>query len=197
MKDSPKNTTPRENFLMTLLHKITREYKALLDYTRRAKPLKIIEIKKLSDVPGETEFIIQVTNKNCILKLTAAKIISNDYNLDDFNDFHAEMIRQAAQGKLAEFLKHSHSEPLYKIISKRLDKQIQQYIFTIETPEKKHFIRTASEIAQDNALLKNLSFYDIYDIGYTQGTESILQEKIALLLAKTKMVKNNYPTNCT
>ncbi len=184
------HSTHRENFLMTLLHKIIKEYKALLEYTRRTKPFKIIKIKKLSDIPGETEFIVQVANKNCAIQLTAAQIIADNYNLSDFNDFHAEMIQQAAQGKLTEFLNHSYSKPSYKIIAKRFDKTIKQYIFTIETLEQQHFVRTAAEIAQDNELLKNLSFYDVYDIGYTQGSESILQEKIALLLAKTKITKS-------
>jgi hypothetical protein len=177
--------SPRENFLMSFIHKLTNEYKALLEYTRRTKLFKIIEIKKLSDIPGETEFIVQITNKNCALKLTAAQIISDNYNLDDFNGFHAEMIKHAAQGTLKEFLQQSYSsEPFYKIISKKFNKEIQQYIFTIQTLENKHFTRTANEIAQNKELLKNLSFSDVYDIGYTQGSESILKEKLALLLAK-------------
>lgn len=65
MKDCEKYTI-RENFLMSLLIKFTREYKKLLDFihSNNIKPFKIIEIINPSNIPGETQFVIQVTNKN-------------------------------------------------------------------------------------------------------------------------------------
>ena len=185
-KQNYSNLTPRENFLISLLNKVIKEYKTLLEHTRRSKPLKIVEILNLSTIPGETQFTIQITHKNSIVRLSAAEIINSNYNLKYFSNFHAEMIRQAAQGKIIEFLKLSEKEPLYKIISKRLDSEIQQYIFTIETKENIFFTRTAEELSRDKNLLSNISMQDIYDIGYTQGAESILKEKASLLLAKQK-----------
>src|SRR5579864_2754960 len=120
--DIDNSITPRENFLISLLNKMTREYRALLNYARQTKPFKIIEICTLSSAPGESEFLIQITNKNCAFRLTAAQVIQEGYKLEDFNEFHAEMIRQAAQGKLIEFLKISDIAPKYRIISKKLDK---------------------------------------------------------------------------
>ena len=176
--------TSRENFLISLLNKAIKEYKTLLESTRRTKPLKIVEILNLSKVPGETRFIIQVAHKNCILRLSAAEIIGSNYNINDFSNFHAEIIRQAAQGKLIEFLKLSKNEPLYQIVSKRFDTKLQEYIFTIETKENIRFDNTAEELSSNKNLLLNMGVQDIYDIAYTQGTESILKEKVALLLAK-------------
>src|SRR5438477_3792354 len=95
----------RENFLISLLNKIVREYKALLEHVHRNKPLKIVEILYLSSIPGETKFTVQITHKNCIVRLSAAEIIKTNYDLNDFSDFHAQMICQAAQGKLIEFLR--------------------------------------------------------------------------------------------
>ncbi len=181
--------TPRENFLMSLLNKIVKEYKTLLEHTRRDKKFKIVEILNLSTIPGETQFTIQISNKNCILHLTAAEIINSNYNLNDFSDFHANMIQQAAQGKLIEFLKLSEKPALYKITSKRFDSKTQQYIFTIEDQEQTCFHSTADEISKNKKLLSNISIDDIYDIGYTQGAESILKEKACLLLAKQKQQK--------
>jgi hypothetical protein len=111
MSNNRENYTARENFLMSLLNKIMTEYKTLLEHLKRKKPFKIIEIIQFSPIPGESEFLIQVANKNCAIKLSAAEIINNGYNLDDFSDFHAEMIRQAAQGKLVAFLKMTDQEP--------------------------------------------------------------------------------------
>lgn len=185
-KNYPNDFTPRENFLMSLLNKVVKEYKALLEITRRAKPFKIVEIISLSSIPGETQFAIQITNKNCILQLTAADIISANYNLNNFNEFHAEMIKQAAQGKLIEFLRISDRDPFYKITAKRFDKTLQKYAFTIENENKQCFTHTAEEIAMNKEILKNLSFCDIYDVGHTHGSESILKEKMALVLAKRK-----------
>lgn len=176
--------TKRENFLMGLLDRITKEYKILLDITRRRKLFKIVDILELSKVPGETKFAIQVANKVTILELSAAEIINNKYNLNDFNSFHAEMIRQAALGKLTDFLNLSDSEPLYQITSKKYDREKKQYIFTIISKDQDEFVRTAEELSWDKQLLSGMNVGDIYDVGHTQGSESILKEKTAILLAK-------------
>jgi hypothetical protein len=176
----------RESFLFALLNKVTKEYKALLDFTRRSKPLKIVDIVELSNIPGETIFTIQLTNKNCILSLKASEIISKKYDLNDFNEFHADMIREAARGKLIDFLKITEKKPCYKIAEKKFDKTLQQYLFIIETKDNVRFRRTADELSNDKNLLLNMDIRDIYDIGFTEGCESILKEKAALLLAKCK-----------
>ena len=41
------------------------------------------------------------------LELSAAEILQKNYDLNDFNAFHAEMIRKAGTGKLFDFLKLS------------------------------------------------------------------------------------------
>ena len=127
--------SPRESLLMGFLNKIIKEYKALLEYTRQSKPFKIVEISKLSNIPGETEFLIQIANKNYAFRATAGQIIQKKYNLHDFNDFHAEMIKRAAHGSLGKFLQQ---KSYYKIVSKRFDREIQQYVFTLETREKQY-----------------------------------------------------------
>lgn len=173
-----------ETFIKLLFQKIANEYKALLEYTRGIKPFKIIEIEQLSSIPGETKFIIQVVNKNSVIALTAAEIIITYSDLNEFSKFHATLVRQAAHGNLVNFFNLSDKEHSYKIISKKIDHISKQFIFTIETREKVKFTRTADELSKDRALLENLSFQDIYDIGYTNGSEQILKEKTALLLTK-------------
>ena len=176
--------TPRENFLISFLNKIIKEYKKLLEHAYSNKPFRIIEILHLSAIPGDTRFIIQITHKNSIAHLSAAELINSNYDLNKFSDFHAEMIRQAAQGKLLQFLKLPAKEPTYKIVSKRFDAKKQQYFFTIESEENIRFTTTAEELSKNKNLLSNIDRQDIYDIGYTQGTESILKENTSLLLVK-------------
>lgn len=180
---SEDNFNQRENFLIAVINKLIEEYKSLRDSLQRKKLFKIVSINKISPIPGETEFTIQIINKNCALQVTAENLIC-DYNLTDFSNYHAELIRQAAQGKLIQFLKLTDSESLYKIISKKLDRKSGQYIFTLENKEKQCFIRTAEEIVNEKNILINLNWIDIYDLGYTQGMESILKEKSALALTK-------------
>ncbi|TAK73114.1 MAG: hypothetical protein EPO11_09000, partial [Gammaproteobacteria bacterium] len=160
-QNCPKGCTPRESFLMSLLNKVMKEYKTLLDFTRRNKPLKIVEITQLSMIPGETLFSIQLANKHCVMQLTAAEIISNGYDLNEFSDFHADMVRQAAQGKLIEFLKLTEKEPEYKIVSKKFNRDLNQYIFAIETKEQIRFDRTAEELAKDKNVLAYMCLQDI------------------------------------
>lgn len=185
-KNIQNKSISRESFLMSLLKKVVNEYKALLEYTRGFKPYKIAEIRQLSSIPGETKFIIQVANKNTSMILTAAEIIGKKIDLNQFNQFHAHLIRQAACGKLVDSLNLSDKEHAYKIASKTMDSTAKQCIFTIETREKIRFTRTAEELSNDKKLLENMNIHDIYDIGYTQGSEQILKEKTALLLAKHK-----------
>jgi hypothetical protein len=185
-ENSPIHFSPRENLLMTLLNKVIKEYKLLWELTRKTKALKIVEIIEISSVPGETQFTIQIVNKNCVLNLSAAEIINNNYNLNDFSDFHAEMIRHAARGKLIEFLRLSDQEPRYKIISKKLDRESQQYIFTIETEGNIRFERTAEELSYDKDILLNMNTEDVYNVGFTQGSESVLRERVAILLMKKR-----------
>ena len=188
--DKDYHSVQRQNFLLSLLKKITQEYKALLDFTKNTKPLKIVEIIELSNIPGETSFAIQLSNKNCIVPLKASAIIQNGYNLNDFNTFHADLIREAGKGRLIEFLKFSETKPLYKITAKKHDKSLQQYIYTIKTKDEIMFARTADELSEDKNLLLNMDIKDIYDIGYTKGCESILKEKTDLLLAKKSDERN-------
>jgi hypothetical protein len=174
---------PRENFLLSIIYKLIDEYKSLYNSMQRKKLFKIVAIGNISSIPGETEFTVQVTNKNCALQITAADLI-RDYNLSDFSEYHSDLIRAAAQGKLIEFLKLADPDPLYKVVSKKIDKELGQYVFTLENKNNDYFIRTAEEIAHEKNILMNLDWLDVYDVGYTHGIEGILKEKCALTLAK-------------
>lgn len=184
-QDFSKKLNPRENFLMSLINKLISEYKTLINHFHM-KPFKIVEILSLSTIPGETKFAIQISHKYSIFPLTAAEILQQDFDLNDFSNFHAEMIRKAGEGKLVDFLKLSDIEPTYKIASKRLDSGLKKYVFTIENKEGNSFTRTAQELSNDKNLISNIGLEDSYDIGYTQGVESVLKEKALLLLAKQK-----------
>jgi hypothetical protein len=128
--------TPRESYLMVLLKKVLTEYKALVQATRRVKPLKIVDIIELSAIPGETKFAVQITNKNAIVKLKAEEIILSDFELDQFNDFHAEMIRQALCGKLAEYLKMPVQDPpSTKFYPRNVGNEIKKLFLSLEKPK--------------------------------------------------------------
>lgn len=169
--------TQRENLLLVLLNKVFREYKSLLLTMRKTKPYKIIEISRISNTPGETEFVIQITNKNAILKITAADIICNNYDLTDFTPFHQELIVQAAKGALATYLKLKERKPTYMISSKKYDKQTEEYVFTIESNYNTYFKRTGLELSKDDEILAKMYYKDIYDVGYSNGMQSICNEK--------------------
>lgn len=174
----------RENFLLSILNKVINEYKKITDQIKKNRPLKIIEISNLSSIPGETIFTIQISDKNCIARLSAAEIIEADYCLNDFSDYHSDMIRMAAQGRLIEFLRLSDIEPIYRVVSKRYDRSNMQHIFTLETKDNRRFARTADEIANDKLVLTNINNEDAYDIGFTHGTETLALEQSILKKAK-------------
>jgi len=105
---------------------------------------------------------VQIINKNCCLELTAAQLIADEYDLNDFYDFHAEMIRQAARGKLVQFLKLSETSPNYKIISKRFDRSVKEYIFTVVDNEGSRLTLSAAELSKDKNVLTSMKTSDIY-----------------------------------
>ncbi len=76
--------------------------------------------------------------------------------------------------------------PRFKISSKYLDRNGNEYVFILETCENKKIRRTAGEIAKEIDILSNLSFEDIYNVGYTHGIESILKERFDLSRLKDK-----------
>lgn len=184
-RQPPDRMTMRENFLVSLLNRVIREYRALLASSKSGKPFRIVEISHISVIPGETRFVVQLANKNCILQVSAADIISRGYDLSSFNDFHAEMIRHAVQGRLAVFLKLSDTPPSFRIVSKRFDPEMQQYILIIETKDGTRFSRTPAQLSADREVLSHMEYMDVYDIGFTQGGESIIREQV-LLLAEIK-----------
>ncbi|TAK73456.1 MAG: hypothetical protein EPO11_08430 [Gammaproteobacteria bacterium] len=77
-------------------------------------------------------------------------------------------------------------EPEYKILSKKFNRDIRQYVFTIKKAEIQ-FDRTANELALDKSILFSLPSEDIYDVGYTHGSEAVLKERVALLETKRKL----------
>lgn len=182
----PSKYKRRKKFIIGILNKVASEYKSLLEISRRKKAFKIIGIAHLSHLPQKTKFILQVTNKKCMLKLSAIDIF-NSYSLENFNELHAELIRRAIQGTLIEFLDSlNDNKPLYKITSKKFDRNLNQYVFTIQSKIQNQFVFTAKELSSNKYLLENMNLQDVYDIGHTQGTETVLNEKSALLLAKPK-----------
>lgn len=190
MWDSMKNKNRnegKETLLMGLLKKITQEYRSLLEAYNKIitgiKPYKITEIVSFSDAPGETVFSIQVTNKNCEFKLSAGEIVRNNYNLDSFGKFHAEMIKHAAKGSLRAYLKMSEI-PKFSIDSKYIDRKSKKHVFYLKNSNESIFIKTAEEISMEENLLSNLPIKDIYDVAFTQGVESITNEEKEILRSR-------------
>jgi hypothetical protein len=180
MKKEFKDFLLRENFLLALLHKVFQEYKTLKDSIHRVKPFRIVEILKISKEPGNTLFLIKLSHKNCTVKLTAAQIIEQGYSLNDFNDFHADLIRQAALGRLLDFLNLDENKPINRIVSKRLNHEQNEFLYKISNATGIQFVRSANEIVQDNELFQSLNLKEVYDISFTQGYESAINEKINL-----------------
>lgn len=165
------------NILIPLFRKFQENCKAFSELLRHQKPLKIVEIISMSDIPGETKFVIQIANKNSIISLSAGDLILGGYDLNHFSDFHAEMIRQAVTGNLMQYLAQSEKKQSHRIISKKYIRELQEYIFTIENKKNETIARTVYEITADKDLLYSMEFQDIFDVGYTVGSESVLKER--------------------
>lgn len=64
----------------------------------------------------------------------------------------------------------------YKIISKKLDRKTRTYLFTLQTLDEVSFERYALEIKNNKKLLFSLNKEDLFEVAFTLGFESILNE---------------------
>ena len=72
----------------------------------------------------------------------------------------------------------------YKMIAKFYDETLGMHLFTLENEMGGRVRKTAREIWLDKNYLNGLGYLDIYNIGFTRGVESVLEEGEAIRQAQ-------------
>jgi len=169
-----------ENYFST----IKAKYKLLQKANAHPFALRIVDEE--SSTNGETIFTLQLVGKNLVSKLSA-KDISND----------KELLKSLSPIDLLKILNISNKKFLqkkeniilfpcqayYKLIAKNYSHSLNQTIFTLEITRVNKCTQkrlTALEIVNNPLILEKLTPQEIYDLGYTVGSETILREILYL-----------------
>lgn len=169
-----------ENTISTIRAKYKMLQKA------NAHPFSLRIIDEEVNANGETVFTLQLVGKNLISKLYAKDISSDKKLLKAFSPLDLLKILNASNKKIL----HNRGniilfpcQAYYKLIAKNYNHTLQQTIFILEVSRANqitHKKLTALEIASNPLILEKLTSQEIYDLGYTVGSETILREILHL-----------------
>jgi hypothetical protein len=169
-----------ENTISTIKAKYKMLQKA------NAHPFSLRIIDEEINVNGDTIFTLQLVGKNLVSKLHAKDISSDKKLLKSLSPLDLLKILNASNKKFLQKRGNIVLFPCqayYKLIAKNYNHTLQQTIFILEISRANQITQkklTALEIANNPLILEKLSPQEIYDLGYTVGSETILREILYL-----------------
>lgn len=160
---------------------IKAKYQSLQKANSHPFSLRIIN-EEICTKSGKTLFTIQLVGKNLISKLYAAEISSD-----------RKLLKSLSPVDLLRILNISNQQFLckrddiilfpcdayYRLVAKSYSHTLQQTIFTLEISRRNKTIQsklTALEIINSPLILEKLNPQEIYDLGFTVGSENVLKE---------------------
>ena len=156
----------------------------------KKEPLKIqpkfrvLHIEKTED--QDFNVVVQVINKNQIFKMKPEEILADDSLTDSF--FPRDIRTLTYLGYLGI------NSPKYTILAKRF-KENNQLVFAIkEKHSKKILVKTSEEISANKDILSGLNQIDAHMIGFSTGSEHVVQEDALMKAALSEHVNKS---SCT
>jgi hypothetical protein len=133
---------------------------------------------------------VQIINRSIIFTIEPEEILANDKMVNQFSPHDIRTLTYL--GYL------SIHNPKYKILAQRISQEKDHLMFALKKKGyRKLVIKTANEIMKDDEILDNLSAKDAHIVGYTLGSESILNEKnIKYQICKDHIINSNEKTHC-
>src|SRR3989339_469874 len=129
---------------------------------------RLIEINQMET--DDYVVTIQLINKSIVFQTKPEEILANDNLVDQFSPRDVRTLTYL--GYL------SINNPKYKILAQRLAENSDKVLFAIRKKgEKKILVKTADEILKEKDILNNLDAQDAHVVGYTVGSENMLNEK--------------------
>ncbi|WP_218814251.1 hypothetical protein [Rickettsiella endosymbiont of Dermanyssus gallinae] len=166
-------------FIGNYINTIKLKYKSIQQAKSYPFPLRIIS-QELAN--KDTVYTVQIVGKNLVFKLCATELFNDNQLLQRLSPFDLLNILNSSNKKT--FYKKNNliifpCRVHYKIIAKSYDHARQQSIFILEITQANNVIQkkfTALEIVKAPFMLEKLSSQEIYDLGFTIGSETILEE---------------------
>ncbi len=170
-----------ENYIST----IKAKYKSFQKANAHPFSLRIID-EEICTKNGETLFTLQLVGKNLVSKLYAKEISNDKKLLESLSPIDLLKILNTSNKKYLhkrESIILFPCQAYYKLITKNYNHTLQQTIFTLEITRVNKISQkklTALEIVNNPLIIEKLTPQEIYDLGYTVGSEAILKEILYL-----------------
>lgn len=170
-----------ENYISTIKEK----YKSLQRANAHPFALRIID-EEVGTKNSETLFTLQLVGKNLISKLYIKEITSDKRLLKSLSPIDLLKILHSSNKNLLkkrENIIFFPCQTYYKLLAKNYNSILQKTVFTLEITHINKTTRkklSAFEIANNPLILEKLTPQEIYELGYTVGSEAILKEILSL-----------------
>ncbi len=167
---------------------IKARYKSLQKANAYPFAFRIID-EEISAKNGKFLFILQLVGKNLISKLSINEITGDKQLLKSLSPTDLLKILNSLNKKKKKLLKKNENvipfpcQTYYKLIAKNYNSIRQKTIFTLEITHANKITQKkipAFEIANNPLILEKLTPQEIYELGYTVGSEAILRKILSL-----------------
>ena len=167
------------NFIGRYIVKLKLKYKSIQQVNSCPFPLRIIGQER-----GNRDIIytVQIVGKNLISKLCATELFNDKRLLNALSPYDLLLLLNVSNKKIYHKKENIILFPCpsrYRIISKSYNHIIQQTIFTMEISKTDGKIQkkfTGLEIVNNPLILEKLNAEETYDLGFTIGSETIINE---------------------
>ena len=132
---------------------------------------------------GDFEVIIQLIGKAATFKMKPEEVLADDKMTDQFSPRDVRTLTYLGYLDI--------NTPKYRILAKRLSEKDNRMVFAVHKKGEKNLqVKTASEISQDEEIIKQIDQQDAHMIGYTAASEAMLYEKREKERALTRLKEN-------
>jgi hypothetical protein len=173
------------NRFTDLMSWLAEQYKDVLEHTAKCYPFRIVSERTLPKT-GETIFTIQFVGKSTCPKINAHELANDDDLIQGFSPADVKRILDATITKTPlKTLGQQQTSSEHRVLSKSFNQGTDKPTYLIEFIDENNCAQTKTlplgDFIKRKDLLKKFNKKDIYDIAYTAGVSSILQEQKEVL----------------
>ena len=158
------------SFSVKFLTRVFRLWRKAGSYSMSYTPTyRVINIVKNDS--GDYKVTIQMIGKSFVQKISPEELLADDKMVNLFSPTDIRTLTYLGYLDI--------NSPQYKILAKRLSEDHDQTLFALHKKgEKNYQVLTASQIAKDMSILKNLTQEESYMLGMTTAHEQhVLEQK--------------------
>lgn len=167
---------------------LSKQYKEIQEFRNKNYPFRLLEERRLPKT-GDTIFTVQFVGKSTCIKLTACELANDDDLIHGFSPSDVKHIIKASLTKTKlSVIQGGQQRPPYRIVAKNFTRGKEKLSYIIEQTSQTNKTSTHTvnldELARSKEMLPKFSKKDIFEIAYSAGAQSILNEEAQMQSAK-------------